>query len=211
MRPGRSRRNGGCDFPVDPEIDAANAFVVWRPDWHIANVILDHAPPIFSNVRRFDPECLPWHERRASEDGDYFRVGMLPGIPTLHVLMLPRYVAGSGCALVLPIDDAFMARLEAARSFWSHYINAADPLTVEDSLGDHMRHRLISTLRALDGRAAGASHRIIGHVVLNAPLLRAIEWKDHSARSKLQRLFAEGEALVAGGYRRFLLPAAHRH
>lgn len=210
MRPGRSRRGGGCDFPVDPDIDAANAFVVWHPDWHIASVILDDAPPVFAGARRFDPDRLPWHERRASEDGDYIRVGMLPGIPALHLLSLPRHVAGSGRGVVLPIDDAYLLRLEAARNFWYVYIDRADPLTVADSLGDHMRHRLISTLRALDGRAAGASHRIIGHVVLDAPLLRAIEWKDHSARSKLQRLFAEGEALVAGGYRRFLLPGSAR-
>ena len=136
---------------------------------------------------------------------------MLPGMPTLHLLTLPRHIAGSGRAVVLPIDDAFLLRLEAARNFWSVYIDRADPDAAGDSLGDHTRRRLISTLRALDGRAAGASHRIIGHVVLDAPLLRAIEWKDHSARSKLQRLFAEGESLVDGGYRRFLLPATPRH
>ena len=204
------RRGGGFDFPVDPETDGASDFVVWRPDWQITNVILDHAPPIFANARRFDLERLPWRESRASEDGDYIRLGTLPGVATLHLLVLPRHVAGFGHAVVLPIDDAYPLRLEAARNFWTVYLDPANPLAAGDALGDYVRQRLIETLRALDGREAGASHRIIGHVVLGAPLLRAIEWKDHSARSKLQRLFAEGEALVAGGYRRFLLPGSAR-
>lgn len=197
---------GGCDFPVDPTVDALGARVFWRPDWHVASIILDSAPAFFRDARPFDPDSLPWSERLTTQDGDYVRAGNAVGIASVHLLMLHGDRRKTANAIVLPLDHQILLRLEAIRWFWSRFFGDVGGQTDVHHLDDHARQRLLLTLRVLDGQVAGASQRIIGNVVLEAPVLRSLEWKDHHARSQLQRLLAEGKALIAGGYRRFLLP-----
>ncbi|MGP2492636.1 DUF2285 domain-containing protein [Mesorhizobium sp. PUT5] len=153
---------------------------------------------------------MPWSEQSATDDGYYVRAGSVAGIASLHILMLPGDRPGAAHVVVIPLDDHFLLRLQAAGWFWTLFFGDGDTVSDLHPLADHLRQRLIAILRALDAKADGASHRIIGHIVLGAPLLRAIEWKDHSARSQLQRLFIEGNALVDWGYRHFLLPAIGR-
>lgn len=153
---------------------------------------------------------MPWSERLNTEEGEYIHAGMIAGRASVHLLMRPDSLPDLPQAVVLPVDNQFPFRLKAAEWFWSRFFSGSETAGDVHVLDDHHRNRLILTLRALDGEAAGASQRIIGHAVLGAPLLRAVEWKDHSARSFLQRLFAEGTALVSGGYRRFLLPSHPR-
>jgi hypothetical protein len=59
-------------------------------------------------------------------------------------------------------------------------------------------------LRALDGRAAGASQRLIAEVVLRARFASPREWEDCAARATVARLLRCAAALKAGGYLDFL-------
>jgi len=65
-------------------------------------------------------------------------------------------------------------------------------------------HRLRRILRAVDGRQAGASYREIAVVLFGANRVKR-DWSngDH-LKNHVRRLVKRGEALVGGGYRRFL-------
>jgi hypothetical protein len=110
-------------------------------------------------------------------------------------------VAGTGqfAAVLLPLDPDFPARLEAARRLWRKVRgHATDP---PGTLAAHRRKRLVTTLRALDGRAAGASIRVIATALFGPERIPSgPEWKVHDLRSRTKRLVDSGLHLMKGGY-----------
>lgn len=67
------------------------------------------------------------------------------------------------------------------------------------------RQRLIESLRAIDGRQAGATYQEIAEAVFGAAPVNAITWKSAPLRDTVMRRVAAGFDLMAGGYRRLLL------
>lgn len=64
----------------------------------------------------------------------------------------------------------------------------------------------MNLLAALDGEAAGASHREIGAALFGEPRIAA-EWSAAShLRAQVRYLLARGHALVAGGYHALVVP-----
>lgn len=112
-----------------------------------------------------------------------------------------------GLAVVLPLDDAFDLRIEAAIRF-SRGLRGrtAGPLPRGLDLTVQRRTRLIQLLHALDFRLAGASLREIAAALLDveAASLPAIEWKSSATRRKANRLISDSLGLMNGGYRELL-------
>lgn len=105
--------------------------------------------------------------------------------------------------VVLPLDETLPERIAAAMAFWRRRRGLGDTATTSPT--PQRRTRLILGLRALDGRAEGASYRAIASALFgpeNVPAGRA--WKTHDLRSRTLRLVSDATALMRGGYRKLL-------
>jgi len=142
---------------------------------------------------------VPFLVERRAEDGLHRLVA--PG-PT-QLWLVDSDPPAQDFALLLPLGDDFLARMEAALAFWrlvhegrSTPVRAPTP---------QRRFQLIQGLRALDARQDGASYREIATALFGAarvPTGRA--WKTHDLRSRTLRLVGEATRLMDGGYRDLL-------
>ncbi len=171
----------------------------WLPEASPFVLQITHAPPEFrtaSTLAAF-PDAEP-----ASFDP---RVVAL-GTPS-HAIQLLLLDAGNDAPLgvLIPLDPDLPARLDAAGRLWRRLTRGV--AEAPGTLASHRRARLVSTLRALDGRMAGASTREIAAALFGPTRIPAgPEWKAHDLRSRAKRLVASGFALMSGGYRELLRP-----
>jgi hypothetical protein len=102
-------------------------------------------------------------------------------------------------AIIRP--DRLYAGLKVIEEF--NHLLSENGKVARYSLGND-DHRLRNMLRALDGRRSGASYRDIAVVLFGASRVGR-DWNnsDH-LKNHIRRLVKRGEALVGGGYKRFL-------
>ena len=106
---------------------------------------------------------------------------------------------GARYAAQLPFDDFFELRAHAARRLW-RALSGRPPGPEFRELPPQRRDRLIQSLRALDARQHGASHRAIAKALFGAERVSARAWKTHDLRNRTIRLVQIGRALMRGGY-----------
>jgi hypothetical protein len=105
----------------------------------------------------------------------------------------------SPLAAIIPLGPNLPERVAALLDAW--HTLAGRPL-VQAQLTPQRRQRMILGLRALDGRAAGASHRTLAAGLFGADRVPSgAVWKTHDLRSRTLRLVADATALMRGGYR----------
>jgi len=108
-------------------------------------------------------------------------------------------------AVLLPLDDSFHIRVEAALRFQRRLFGrAAGPLPRALTLTPRHRLRLVRMVRALDGRCSGATYREIAGVLFDTPSQSAAEWKTSSIRAQTIRLVKDAQTMMRGGYLRLL-------
>jgi hypothetical protein len=106
--------------------------------------------------------------------------------------------------VIVPLDSDTPTRLAAVEALW-RALNRR-PATAAPALTPQRRHRIKRMLRAVDARAAGASHRKVAEALFGAERARAEPWKTSSLRDTVMRLARDGAALVDHGYRTLLRP-----
>ncbi len=106
---------------------------------------------------------------------------------------------GARYAAQLPFDEFFELRAHAARRLW-RALSDHPPGPAFRELPPQRRDCLILSLRALDGRQHGASHRAIAKALFGAERVSACAWKTHDLRNRTIRLVQSGRALMRGGY-----------
>lgn len=106
-------------------------------------------------------------------------------------------------AIILPLDEAFETRLDAARQFW-RALNGRSPGPVYGALPQQTKIRHILNLRAHDARRAAASSRMIAEALLSRDPIVPRDWRDHHLRHKVRAILQRADRLVAGGYRDLL-------
>ncbi|MGX5843681.1 DUF2285 domain-containing protein [Mesorhizobium sp. ArgA1] len=107
-------------------------------------------------------------------------------------------------AIILPLDDNFEIRLDAARRFW-RAANGRPPGARYGALPQQTRLRHILNLRAHDGRGAQAPYRRLAEELLSREPIAPRDWRDHHLRHKVRAILRRADSLVAGGYRDLLL------
>jgi hypothetical protein len=91
-------------------------------------------------------------------------------------------------------------RADAALRLWRVVIGRPHGRPAE-RLTRQRRHRLRLTLRALDGRLAGESYRVIAQSLFGRTRVPAdASWKTHELRDRTIRLARAGLMLMRGGY-----------
>lgn len=120
-----------------------------------------------------------------------------------HRLWFPQGAARIRLAILVPLDEDLMLRLNSIRRF--HRLltgRPVKPIPSLQALSASERHRAILMLRAWDGAASGASRRDIAGVLFRTDFsgLSAAEWKSASERRQLARILAEARAMIGGEY-----------
>lgn len=200
---GAPPRNGDCAFLIDPDRSAHDTAIFWRPELVASVLLLEAAPAVFQMARRLEQLDLTLatvHTLRGSGTAI-----VLPHPGGDHHLILGAIDPAQPLAVLLPLDDSFHIRAEAALRFQRRpFGRATGPPPRALTLTPRYRLRLVRMVRALDGRSSGATYREIAAVLFEAHQQSATEWKTSSIRAQTIRLVKDAETMVRGGYLRLL-------
>ena len=191
----------GLSLFADPDLAADRQAVFWSRQVDPRVLILSGVDLAIGNVLRFDPAQWPGSlVQRRGADGVHL---LLRFGREEHRLWTPQPLAiGQALVVAQPLDAHLPIRAEAAARLFRRL---SKPRSPPAKPGRHVLiRRAIMMLRALDGRAAGASQRLIAEVLLGARCLTPREWEDCAARAMTARLLRAAAALKAGGYLDFL-------
>jgi hypothetical protein len=165
--------------------------------------MLEAAPAVFRTARRLEQLDLTHATLHAQPGGEGAIILADPDGD--HHLVAGAIDPAQPLAVLLPLDDNFHIRAEAALRFQRLLFGrAAGPLPRALTLTPRHRLRLVRMVRALDGRFSGASYREIAGVLFDTPRQSATEWKTSSIRAQTIRLVKDAQAMMHGGYLRLL-------
>ena len=193
-------RVGGCDFAADPAKVADPVPIIWMPEHNPRMVLLTCAPALLPSGLTLDATRL--QEILAAPEGVYAELSAF--LQGHQVLVLGGTSHSLPIALLVPIDDFFEDRVDAARRLWRALGRGAAATPPEFSA--QRRRRLKLVLRALDADLAGVGYRDIALVLFGDRVPQDAAWRTHVLRSFTIRLVQDGRALMRGGYLRLLRP-----
>jgi hypothetical protein len=191
--------NGGYDFLIDPDRSAHETTVFWRPELVASVLLLEAAPAVFRMARRLEDLDLAYATLQTQD------AIVLADPSGDHHLVVGAINPTQPLAVLLPLDDSFNIRAEAALRFQRRLFGrAAGPLPRALSLTPRHRLRLVRMVRALDGQSSGATYREIAGVLFDMPSQSATEWKTSPIRAQTIRLVKDAQTMMRGGYLRLL-------
>ncbi len=191
---------GGCDFVADPAERADSAAVFWHPEANSKVILLAAAPEGHGGLFFAPDEWVGNTVRRDAVDGTHIIITNELGMRH-QIQLIPPITDGDALAAMIPLDESASHRAEATLQFWQHAISGRRQLA---RTRPRRLDRLVPTLRALDGRLAGASYRMIAEGLYGASESAPDTWKTSSARDRVIRLVRAGISLMKGGYRDLL-------
>jgi hypothetical protein len=193
----RSRGDpGGYDFLIDPDLRADSAPLIWLPQLDPTTVLIVPATEGFAAARSLSG--LSSRFGRSGPEGEYRLVDASEG--RLPVMLTQGASPPLPAAVLIPIDDDFPARADAAMRLW-RTVTGRPRRRAPERLTRQRHDRLTLTLRALDGRLAGASYRDIAQGLFGQTRVPAgAGWKTHELRDRTIRLARAGLELMRGGY-----------
>lgn len=184
-------QTGGCDFPVDPELDAPDAPVFWNPE--DAPAVAQYIAPLPTDLQSSSVARLVQPPQTRSEAGlTWARLDdgtvLVGAVDDLDLRPL---------GILLPLDDDWPIRLGAANGLRRALIDR----TADPPLSRQRRDRLKRALRCVDARRAGASYREVAAAYFGARRVSAEPWKTSSLKAQIVRLAAYGQSMIDRGYR----------
>jgi hypothetical protein len=145
---------------------------------------------------------------RRAVDGEYWFVN--DRHDRLPTVLIDGANAATPAAVVIPLDADFAARADAALHLWRAATGRSRDRP-QDRLTPQQRRRLVLALRALDGRLAGNSYRVIAQGLFGeTPNTTGPAWKTHDLRDRTIRFCRRGLELMRGGYLDLLRHPHHR-
>jgi len=192
---------GGCDFLADPDRRADESPVFWHPD-DLADVIVLTAAPAECRLPALLLGDLPGSTlRRDAEDGAHLLVR--DGLIRHQLWLIDSPSAATPMAAIIPLDVTASQRADATLRFWRYMAQRRPPPFPSPT---RRLDRLITALRALDARLAGASYRAIAEALFDPRRLAAEPWKTAPLRDTVIRLARTGFTMMRGDYRNLLGP-----
>jgi hypothetical protein len=191
------RTNGGCDFAADPSLRADHARVVWLPHIDPTTVVVGPAPDEFIEARSISELTLPLS--RLTANGQHWLLDR--GRDALPIALIGGGMdTARRVAVVIPLDDSFPARAEAAGRLFDA-LTGRTPAQTPNALTVQQRRRLGLVLRGLDGWLERCSYRQIAKVLFGPNSIPAGRgWKTHELRGRTIRLCSRGRDLMHGAY-----------
>ena len=207
----RSRSDGACAVPADPDKRAIDAPPVWLPSFLPTVVPVAPAPATVSaSALPYKPDEL---EASAacfitSDEAQHIVLGGpqggCPGEAPVRAWITGPPAPSTGLAVLLPLDEAFPVRIRAAHRLW-RVLNGRAPGRPPDLDTPQRKRRLALVLRSLDARQDGATYRSIAAALFGEDRTpNDATWRSHDLRSRTVRLVQDGLALMRGGYVKLL-------
>ncbi len=196
-----SDRSGGCTDLEDPYRDAREARPQWQTTAAPIRIVPSSAGPAFSLWRLPGSKSLAVSDQHALVLAAGTRGAMLTLTVDVGLLL------GDAYAFLVPSltepDDAarVMSRVRLAMQGSAALSPERAPSGVSRTALVHLR-----ALQALDGIAAGASHRTIARVLFGAEEVTGRWTADGELRAQVRYLVRRARALRDGGYRSLLKP-----
>jgi Uncharacterized conserved protein (DUF2285) len=141
--------DGGCDFPIDPDLQGNSTPIVWLPRLDPTAVLIIAAPETFADAKPIGAATRVFTRRAA--DGEYCLID--DGHGRLPAVVIDSADALTPAAVVIPLDAHFAVRADAALRMW-RVTTGRGHRQPHDRITLQRRRRLSLTLRALDGRLA---------------------------------------------------------
>lgn len=164
---------------------------------------IETAPAVFHRARRLEQLSLTGATLRPLSGGGL--AVLLADPDGDHHLAVGAVDPAEPLAVLLPLDDSFHIRVEAALRFHRRLLGRpAGPLPRALALTPRHRLRLVRMVRALDGQSSGATYREIAGVLFDLPGQSATEWKTSPLRAQTIRLVKDARTMTRGGYLRLL-------
>ena len=195
-----SPHGGDCDFIAPDDGSLTPEQIVWSEQAF---------PRVLRATRLTDPDAQKAPAVDLSYGGDVHRLDddaqVYARWPSSGAHHLVVDSAGDPLinAIVLPLDDAFELRIDAARGFWRD-LKGRRPASAYGALPQQAKARHILNLRAHDARRAGAAQRQIAETLFAHEPIASRDWRDHPQRHKVRSILHRADRLVAGGYRDLL-------
>lgn len=139
-------------------------------------------------------------DARAADEGLYVHFSL--GTSQFVAICLDGHPPNGPVAAVTLFDPFFQDRLDAIHRFRDAILRRGTAL--DKRITPHRQRQLIESLRAIDGRRAGATYQEIAEAIYGTVRANAISWKSDPLRDTVMRRVASGLDLVAGGYRKLL-------
>lgn len=103
-------------------------------------------------------------------------------------------------AALIPLDDDIPGRIEALNRLW--HARQGKRVPPDTRITAQRRRRMRLMMQASDGRARGASYRVIADVLFGVERVDTYPWKTSPLRDQVIGLVEGGSGLIAGGYMR---------
>lgn len=138
---------------------------------------------------------------RHADDG-WHGIWQVDGVA--HQFWLPEVAPDEAASYVvqLPLDSFLELRAHAARRLW-RALNGRSPGPDFRKMPAQLRRFHMLSLRALDARQHGESHRVIAEVLLGFRGTKE-DWEVDPRKNQARRLVAHGLKMMKGGYRLLL-------
>ncbi|MFI0846573.1 DUF2285 domain-containing protein [Mesorhizobium sp. IMUNJ 23232] len=187
---------GDCDFIVPDDGSLTPEHIVWSEQ---------ASPRVLRATRLADPNAPKAPAVDLAPAGDVYRLGddaqahARWSSTGAHHLVVESAGDAPINAVVLPLDDAFELRLDAARHLWRE-LKGRRPAPAYGALPRQSKTRHILNLRAHDGRRSGAPQRQIAETLFAHTPMASRDWRDHPLRHKVRAILRRADRMVAGGY-----------
>ena len=198
----------GLLWPESPSLDARLAKPVWRID---PEMVVHIAVDNLGRSNRADQFSLWKIPGRKSllHDGRGLLLSSTAGPRVLRIAIAEGIAEGQPFVYVIRAGPGAAMRWRAVRDYEATLRNpgAIRPCTLTTPPGRvsvlHMR-----ALQALDGRAAGASHRELAAVIFGPDTVARRWHADSELRAQVRHLLRRGKAFMQSEYRRLATQAA---
>jgi len=176
--------------------------VFWIPSLQPQAILLSPAPQADRDEgAAITLAQLAGLDLRQADDGWH---GIWQADGVVHQFWLPDAVPDTAVFYVvhLPLDAFLELRAHAARRLW-RALNGRGPGPDFRKMPAQLRRFHMLSLRALDARQHGESHRTIAEVLLGFRGTKE-DWEVDPRKNQARRLVANGLRMMKGGYRLLL-------
>jgi hypothetical protein len=193
-----AERDWGLLRLIDPIVDARSANPIWQPDPpSTLRVVRASAAKEGRKLYDLQIERIPYMV--CDDEGTYCTASMKSNTWRVHVAN--GLADDDRIAIAIPVDEFARRRLAAADRFIVD-LNQKSAGSRKSFRATNRADRFhCSVLQALDGAAAGATHRQIAVAIYGQRRVSAWWTPDGDLRARIRYFLKRGATLVNGGYR----------
>jgi hypothetical protein len=187
----------GLQYLVDPTESALGKPVYWSPKADPAVLVITRTLDLFEpKIRLHIPVSLTQKSAGGFNAVSAFNDCMF------NVIFNASSKPTDPCAVLVPIDDDCLSRIETLTRFWRALHGRTVP--PDTRLTSQQRRRIRLMMQAFDGRDNNASYREIAEAIYGVSRVAADAWKTSALRDSTIALVKDGKAMVEGEYRSLL-------